>query len=120
FDPHAADVRVEREPRQAAGLDRAALEVVVEIEQRGEIRREEGHTELVRAGRDRHTDVDRLQLTAAAAAELLVPVEEREALAVEQHLELLAADLAERPEVAHVTERDGEDLDVVLAVGREV
>src|SRR5690606_1096148 len=111
---------------QSSSLDRAALEIVVEIEQRCEVRREERDADLVRACGDRHAHVDRLQLTVAAAeaaavqVELLVPVEEREPLAVEQYFELLAPDLAERPEITHVAEIHGEDLDHVLAVGRKV
>src|SRR5690606_33635926 len=42
-DSDAADMRIEREARQSSGLDRAALEVVVDVEQRREVRREKGH-----------------------------------------------------------------------------
>src|SRR5690606_21969681 len=123
-DPDAADVRIEREAREAPGLDRAPLERVVDVEQRGVVRRKERDADLVRPGRNRQLEIDRLQLPVAAAepaadVEFLVPVEERHSLAVEQHLELLAADLAERAEVAHVAEVDREDLEAVRAVGRE-
>ncbi len=92
--------------------------------QRRVVRREERHTDLVRAGRDRQLHVDRLEIAAEAEAavdtEFLVPVELRHGRVVDKHLQLLAAHLAERAEVAHVAQVHGEDFEGVLGVDREV
>ena len=45
-DAHAADVRIERVAGQPASLDGAAVEGVIEIEARREVRGKEGHADV--------------------------------------------------------------------------
>ncbi len=125
-DSHAADMREERVARQTAGLDRAALERAIHVEAGRVVRREERDADTMRPCAHGNLHVDRLELAAEAAeaglvqSERLVPIDQRDPCAVDEHLELLAANLAERAEVAHVAEIHGIDLEVVRRVRGEL
>ncbi len=80
---------------------------------------------MVQAGGDRKLDVDRLELAAAlfvvalVHAQRLVPVDVRHTLVIEIDQQLLALDLPEGAEVAHVAEIHGEHLERVGAIRGE-
>ena len=138
FDADRADVREEREAGRRTGLQRVAHEVLIEIEQRREVRLQERRAEHVLAGRRLHPH---LHSVAAEIARRLCPrlpaatwraaaIGRRgqrpppcqssicEALAVEQDFELLARHRTESGR-RHVVAEDRRHRELVLAVGRE-
>ena len=113
-------MRIEREARQPAGLDGAAQERVVQIEAGGQVGGEERDADRVRAGLDREAEIDRQLARSAAGSshpQRLVPIDQRDPLAVEEDLELLPAHLSEGPGVAHVAHVHRHHPEGVLAVG---
>ena len=147
LDADGPDVREERVARRWTGLDRRAHEVLVEIQQRREVRRQERGANQVCARRglepDAHrrpaaaaeerfragltTATDRAGGTRTAAAIAAVgwlvattalPVDQRQFLTVEQHRQPFARHRA-KPGRRHVVAEDGRHRQRVLAVGRE-
>ncbi len=105
----------ERESGQASGFNRAAKEALIQVEQRCVVGGRERDAELMRPSANRDA-----QIEWAALGNRRVPVEQLHARAVEQHFELLAADLAERGVAAHIAFIDRDDLEHVLAGGGEL
>ena len=116
-----AHVREEPESRQAAGFDGAAQEVLIQIVARRELRREERHHHRVRTRLHLNMNIGRA--AGAPPRRGRHPYPNRTAcdsLAVDQQFELLAANFAESAVVVHHALVDGENLEHVIAVGREL
>ncbi len=115
FNPDLPDVRVEEESGNRPRRVHRALKRPVQLAAGDVVRREKRHAHRVRAGL--HRDARRGLAVAGGVRDLLVPVEQLHALAVDRHLELFALDPAEHGlEVAG----DAFHLERVLAVGREL
>src|SRR5439155_14417481 len=116
LDLHLADAGVELIPRNLARRVQGPHERLVQLGARRVVGREECDADRVQPRFDRNTR--RLSdLSGAAGTDLLVPVEELDALAVDRDLQLLALDLPQQ--VLELT-RNALDLDDVVAVGREL
>ena len=91
LDRDLSDVRIEDEARNRARRVHRPLERPVQLGARQVVGREEGHADGVQARLDRMRGV---QLAVARRVrDLLVPVEQLHALAVDRDFELLARDL---------------------------
>src|SRR5215475_16165478 len=130
----------EGEARRRSCLQRVALKMLIEVKHRREVRLREGHAHGVQSGRRFELDGHLRNLAALrevlwrrrwrraaasavgrrdAEAPASLPIEDAQALTVEQNLELLAGNRSEAG-WRHVVAKDRRHLNLVLAVGREL
>ena len=110
-------MRPELETGQAAGLDGAALEVLVQVAARRQVGGQERHHNLVLASSHMEVYVGRAAVHRSSAADFSVPIVQLDPLTVDQQFQLLVLDLAESPIVVHQALVDRVDLEDVIAVG---
>ena len=83
-------------------------------------RREERHHHLMQAGRHLKMNVRGAAMHWRAAADVTIPIVQLHPFAIDQQLQLLAANLAERAIIVHQALIDGVNLEHVVAIGREL
>src|SRR5690242_6939231 len=119
-DFELAYVRIKLETGKPARFDGAAQEMLIQIASGRQLRREERDANGVQTRLHLEMDVRCSGMHGLAASEILVPIVDVYALAIDQELELFARDLAKRHVVVHEALVDGKDLENVVAIGGEL